>query len=460
METRRISITRIVALASALAIVVALPAPGAGASVPTATHPLSGTESAAGHTVTWTIDGAFPVPADRPDLLAYPYDGVIYPGSTVTLSGSETFTLGAGLVTNLDMTASLGYMMDAKDTATLRKTVSAGTYTLPFNLKLKVARSRAVDDKPADAAAPLNTVQALVDSRNCNDNGVCDGPEVIMYLALLPGRAPKVDRIPPTVKAEPTHKIITLGHEVPAGYKAYDSDGPVKVHADLYSGGEIVASAATADFVPSGKEGTIRFPAQTGGNGPFYYCLWAEDKAGNHSPGEPKSACAWLSREVPLVNVSNGCGTAAWGSGLEWLQNALGDTRTYGSTTVQIRPACNVHDAAYLGATVYNEFTKRVEDFRTTTRKQADHEFLDNIREICRKSLTGGKKSSQLKDCRNGVGVKGLTTLAGAVIGAMTYYEAVRTFGGVGYDWDATTPGTQQSMPSSTQPRGGGRNGS
>ena len=459
MNSRRIPVARIVALACAFAIAVTLPAPTAGASIPMATHPLSGTESAAGHTVTRPIDGAFPVPADRPDLLAYPYDGVIYPGSTVTLNGSESFTLGAGLVTNLDMTASLGFMMDAKDTATMRKTVSAGTYTMPFNLKLKVARSRTIVGKPGAPAAPLNTVQALVDSRNCNDDGGCDGPEVIMYLALLPGKAPKVDRIPPTVKAEPTHRVITLGHEIPAGYKAYDSDGPVKVHADLYSGGDLVASAVTPDFVPSGKEGAVKFPAATGGNGPFYYCLWAEDKAGNHSPGEPKSACAWLSREVPLPNVSNGCGTAAWGTGPEWLQNALGDTRTYGNATVQIRPACNVHDAAYLGATVYNEFTKRVEDFRTTTRKQADHEFLDNIREICRKSINGGKKSS-LQDCRNGVGLRGLTTLAGAVIGGMTYYDAVRTFGGVGYDWDATTPGTQQSMPSSTQPKGGGRNGS
>jgi hypothetical protein len=233
----------------------------------------------------------------------------------------------------------------------------------------------------------------------------------------------------------------------------------VKVHADLYSNGTVVASQVTPDFDRSGKEGVLRFPAEIGGNGPFYYCLWAEDKAGNRSPGEPKSDSAWLSREVPLVNVSNGCGTGAWGSGLEWVQNALGDTRTYGPTTVQIRPACNLHDAAYLGATVYNEFTKKVEDFRTTSRKQADREFLESIRSICKKALKGAKNRTQLNDCRNGVDLKGMTTLADAVIGGMTYYAAVRNFGGVGYDWDSTTPDTQQSMPGSTQPRGGGRNG-
>jgi len=442
-----------------IAVIAALPAPGAAASARAAAHPLSGTESSAGHTVTWSIGGAFPVPADRPDLLAYPYDGVIYPGSTVTLSGSETFTLGAGLVTNLDMTASLGFMMDAKDTATLRKPVSAGTYTLPFDLKLKVPASRSAVGKSGAPAAPLNTVQAMVDSRNCNDNGVCDGPEVIMYLALLPGKAPKTDRIPPTVRAVPTHHVVTLGHQIPAGYKAFDSDGSVKVHADLFSGGDLVGSMATSGFVASGHEGVLRFPAATGGTGPFFYCLWAEDKAGNHSPGEPKSDCAWLSREVPLVSVSNGCGTAAWGTGPEWVQNALGDTRTYGPATVQVRPACNVHDAAYLGATVYNEFTKKVEDFRTTSRKQADREFLDNIRAICAKALKGPANRAELRDCRNGVGLKGLSTLNGAVIGGLTYFDAVRTFGGVGYDWDATVPGTQQSRPSSTVPHGGGRNG-
>jgi hypothetical protein len=120
-------------------------------------------------------------------------------------------------VTNLDMTASLGFMMDAKDTATMRKTVSAGTYTMPFSLKLTVPRSKAIEAKVTAPGAPLNTVQAMVDSRNCNDDGACDGPEVIMYLALLPGKAPNVDRIPPTVKAEPTHNIITLGHQIPAG---------------------------------------------------------------------------------------------------------------------------------------------------------------------------------------------------------------------------------------------------
>ena len=108
MNSRRIPVARIVALACAFAIAVTLPAPTAGASIPMATHPLSGTESAAGHTVTWTIDGAFPVPADRPDLLAYPYDGVIYPGSTVTLNGSESCTRVAGPATNPETTASSG----------------------------------------------------------------------------------------------------------------------------------------------------------------------------------------------------------------------------------------------------------------------------------------------------------------------------------------------------------------
>lgn len=465
MNGSRSSLGRIVALMGALALLAALPGPAASAVAPSATHPLSGTESLAGHTVTWTIGGALPVPANRPDLLAYPYDGVIYQGSTVTLSGSETFTLGAGLVTNLDMTASLGFMMDAKDTKTMRKTVSAGTYTMAFDLTLKVPRS--ADGKAPGAPAVLNTVQALVDSRNCNDDGGCDGPEVIMYLALLPGKAPNVDLIAPTVRAQPFRGIVRTGKPVPAGYRALDSGSGIKVHADLYSGGALVASEATSGFVPSGREGTVRLAYPTGATGPFFYCLWGEDKAGNRSPGDPTSDCAWLSVEVPIGLVSNGCGTNAWGSLLEWTQNTLGDTRTYGGKTVEVKPACDLHDAAYVGATVFDTFQGKVVDLRTTSRKQADRTFLSDIRDICAGELKGAKHRADLTTCRNGVDLKGLAAVLGTggaqaaakVIGGQTYEEAVRTFGGVGYDWDATQPGTQQSMPSSTDPKGGGRNG-
>jgi hypothetical protein len=468
MTLRRNRILGITAMIGTLALLAPLSAPGAGAIIRTATHPLSGTESSAGHTVTWTIGGAFPVPADRPDLLAYPYDGVIYQGSAVTLSGSATFTLGAGLVTNLDMTASLGFMMDAKDTATLRKPVSAGTYTMPFNLKLKVPRSRSVDAGGSAAAAPLNTVQAMVDSRNCNDNGVCDGPEVIMYLALLPGKAPKIDRTPPTVRADPHKGIIRVGRPIPAGYRAYDTEGPVRVHADLYSGGTLVASQDTPDYVRSGHNGTLKFPYVAGVKGPFYFCVSGVDKAGNPSPGGTKSDCAWLSVEVPLDVVANGCGTAALGEVPEWAQNVLGNTRTYGSTTVQVSPACDLHDAAYAGSTVFDKFQGRRVDFRTMSREDADDKFLADIREICKTELKGAANRTDLTKCKNGIPLKylqplalsGLTVFTGLnTVGAMTYKEIVRTFGGVGYDWDVTTPDTQHSMPAGTEPRGGGRKG-
>jgi hypothetical protein len=468
MNSRRNPLSRILALIGAFAVVVALPTPGVEASVPAATHPLSGTESSAGHTVTWTIGGAFPVPASRPDLLAYPYDGVIYQGSSVTLSGSETFTLGAGLVTNLDMTASLGFMMDPKDTATLRKTVSAGTYTMPFNLKLKVPRSRSAGGTVTAPAAPLNTVQAMVDSRNCNDDGVCDGPEVIMYLALLPGKAPKVDLVPPTVRADPHQGVIRLGDQIPVGFHVFDTEGPVKVHADLYSGGTIVASKDTPGYVPSGHHAKLMFAPVAGVKGPFYYCVSGVDKAGNPSPGKEKSDCAWLSVEVPLETVANGCGTAALGTGLEWVQNVLGNTRTYGTTTVTVSPACDLHDAAYAGSTVYDTFQGKPVDFRTMSRKEADDKFLTDIRHICQTELKGSVHRAELTLCKNGVPLKvlqplvlsGLTVFTGLnTVGAMTYREIVRTFGGIGYDWDATTPDTQHSKPTLTEPRGGGRNG-
>jgi hypothetical protein len=205
VNSHRTRLGRTIAGIGVFAVIGTMGAPPAGAGPIGATHPPSGTESAAGHTITWSLGGVFPVPADRADLLAYPYDGVIYQGTTVTFSGSAEFALGPGLVTNLDMTASMGWMMDAKQTATLRKAVGPGNYSLPFNMTLKIPAARSAEGAKAAPAAPLNAIQAMVSSRNCNDNGVCDGPEAIMYYALLPGQRPKapVDRIAPTVKAIP-----------------------------------------------------------------------------------------------------------------------------------------------------------------------------------------------------------------------------------------------------------------
>lgn len=121
MTSRRDRLSRVFALIGALAVVIALPAPLAGASVPAAPHPLSGTESSAGHTVTWTISGAYPV---------------------------------------------------------------------PFDLKLIVPRSRSVAETVTAPAAPLNTVQAPIDSRNCCPDG----------------------------------GIIRIGTQIPAGYRVFPLD--------------------------------------------------------------------------------------------------------------------------------------------------------------------------------------------------------------------------------------------
>ena len=460
-------VTGTVAVVGALAMVFSGPVPSAGVTTGIVTHSLSGTESEAGHTITWSIGGVSPVPADRADLLAYPYDGVIYLGDTVTMAGSAEFTLGAGLVTNLDMTASMGWMMDAKDDETLRKTVSAGTYSMPFNFTLKVPRSRS-GSRPAADGALLNAIQAMVTSRNCNDDGVCDGPQAIMYIALLEGKGSGGDRIAPHIRAIPHKGIIGIRSQVPAGYLVSDSGGRSKVYADLYSHGELVASRFTKGTVASGTQSSLMWPASVGGKGPFYYCVWAEDAAGNRSPGAPRSSCAWLSREVSIDKVSTGCGTDAWGPTAEWLQNSLGDERRYGSTTVKIRPACNVHDAGYAGVTVEDPFSGHVVDFREWSRADVDRKFMADVRSICRKALNTPKERADRTTCMNGIALTDLKIMAllpaGIAvgmpqIGALTYYEAVSTHGGVGYDWDASIPGTQQAMPTSTDPRGGGRNG-
>ena len=194
------------------------------------------------------------------------------------------------------------------------------------------------------------------------------------------------------------------------------------------------------------------------------------DKAGNPSPGGAKSDCAWLSVEVPLEVVGNGCGTAALGEVPEWVQNVAGqhphvrDDHCSGESGVRPARCCLCSGRPSSTSSRAREWTSA-----PCRASEADDKFLADIREICKTELRGAANRADLTKCKNGIPLKylqplalsGLTVFTGLnTVGAMTYKEIVRTFGGVGYDWDVTTPDTQHSMPAtSTEPRGGGRKG-
>jgi hypothetical protein len=457
------------------------PAATADAAVPVSTAmaappPLSGTVSLYGHTITYATGGVSAVPAGHPEWAAYA--GVVPVGGTVTLSGSIDFVSPGGL-TYLTMWASLngqGGPMPPDKEVYKKAAATTGTYTMPFSFS-----------EPATASS--EAVAAGMSSRNCNDSMVCGGPEILMYIKVVPKgtalskppkpkpEAPKpvVDTKAPTVRALASDAIIRKGHTIPARFTVTDDSGKAVMHAVLFSGGDAVPGSEyvskglrTAD----GRVWKTSWPASTGGKGPFFFCVWAVDAAGNTSKGAPKSSCAWISREVPIATVSNGCGTDGYGPAAEWAQNWFGNTRYYGGILtsyrgfpVTVKPACDVHDAAYAGVTVFDYSTGRVVDFRKMGRKAIDQKFLKDIRDICRTELTTHAQRKYLTTCLNGTTVDGLLAIFavsggsfGAVegqIGAMTYKEMVRRFGAVGFDTDVTIPGTQQGETLKSNPAGG-----
>ncbi len=93
-------------------------------------------------------------------------------GQAVTFSGSASFSIGKGYVTNLSQQASL----TGAQSVSFSKRVGEGTYPLPFNLTVT---------PQAPPAGETHSLTATVSSRNCNDSGVCAGPSVTVNIAIV-----------------------------------------------------------------------------------------------------------------------------------------------------------------------------------------------------------------------------------------------------------------------------------
>ncbi len=443
-------------LAVSAAVVLIVGTTPAAADATLSGTALSGTEEYVGHTLTWSTGGAGAAPADLGS-----YDGVVPAGATVTFTGSASFSLGPG-VTNLSQSASLS----GTDGASFSQRVGEGTYTLPFRLTT-VAPKADETDKAGDV---IGSLSASVSSRNCNDYGLCGGPTISLSLAVV---ATSSDTEPPVLSLEKRPGIYANSkhkgvHDFPLKltFALSDNSGQAFAAMRLYSGGTPVRTATTKGYVKNGRY-TLKITKTPSGAGPFFWCAQAKDKAGNYSA----LRCKWLSIAVPISRANvNGCGTAGYGETLEWLQNYFGDVREYGyaedRTAVRLRNACNIHDAAYNGITIYDALDKRYVDFRRWTRLQIDEKFRADIRGLCRRELSTPKRMAPyLRTCQNGVGLtgflamislKGLSAVEDA--GANTYFDMVRAYGGVGFDADVTEPGIQPQRPAQTVPPGGARN--
>jgi hypothetical protein len=383
-----------------------------------------------------------------------------------------SYTIGAGGVTNLTQSASLS---GAASSVSFSQRVGEGSYTTPFSLTTVAPKvPKGWSGKAGDV---IGTITAAASSRNCNDSGMCGGPSITLNLAVVAGlsgtptgtgAAPApADRTKPVVTIRKTSKVYGIGARIPVTFSVTDNSGKASWLAFLYSGGTPVAKGSSGGLVPA-HGGQIRreWGREGGGSGPFYYCIQAADAAGNSSDIE----CQWVSAAVPVSPISNGCGTAELGPTAEQYQNYYGDTRTYGygpdAFTVIVRNACNVHDAAYAGATVYDPIDKKTYDFRTWSRSRIDTHFRDDIRAICKRQVGNSvRRQDILRTCLNGVSFANLLALAanvgpakaGESVGANTYLDIVRSRGGVAYDADVTVPGIQTTTPTSTLPAGGAR---
>ncbi len=194
---RRSAVAGVVA-ATAVVILGALTVhPDAGASPRVRVVPLdvSGSFDADGHTVTYNLSG---VEVDPATDVEYHHSGTVV-SDTVTLSGSASFTIGEGLVTNLGMSASLSAaggesVSESWPPEGVDGRVGDTTVDFPFSLTVTIPPPSTTTTSPfgpdpfatttttpgatTTTTPPYSTVAFSVSSQNCNDVGVCGGPVI------------------------------------------------------------------------------------------------------------------------------------------------------------------------------------------------------------------------------------------------------------------------------------------
>lgn len=187
---------RLLGVVLAVIALLAAAAPGAAAQ---GEKPFSNTvKPGNGHVLTYSLTGVEAVPAGEKALEGL--DGIIRGAATVTFSGSMTFSIGAGAVTNLSMSASLsGDRLESQTVKWTDPTPEDGAFygpstaTLPFTLTAKIVLPPppttsdpfATATTSSAALAPVGRVSVSAETRNCNDSGVCDGAGISFSLAVV-----------------------------------------------------------------------------------------------------------------------------------------------------------------------------------------------------------------------------------------------------------------------------------
>ena len=277
------------------------------------------------------------------------------------------------------------------------------------------------------------------------------------------------DTSAPTIQFVEDNTITPLGQLIHTVFYVYDDSGKATFFVRLYSDGALVyPDSSNAMGTISGYPNMYTFQPVANQKGPFYICVVATDASGNSS-GE-FSNCRWRSIEVPIDNVSNGCGAQKGGWLGTKIQNSLIDDMYFPKSAqkadprkspnafymVNVRPACDNHDAGYQGSTIKDRVSGNYIDTRKMTRAMVDEKFRTDIIILC--------KRAKLPKITEGICVAGpkfslakvpLYFSGSILMGAYTYSTAVSAVAWDGYDTNSTSPGIQNLVPQSTQPAGG-----
>ncbi len=270
-------------------------------------------------------------------------------------------------------------------------------------------------------------------------------------------RVVPADATPPRVILLPFKGFVRASQGFVIEYSVTDDSRRAKVTTTLMSDGSVVLQQTSPVPTPArGRAVRQTITPPSGSPGPFYMCVSATDPTGNASVDAPLSACRWLSVQVPLALVSNGCGGAQWGAWAASAQNWFLNEQEYGGIPVSFTRACDAHDAGYSGVTVFDPFRRRLIDYRTWSRARVDAQFFDDIGTLCRRRLAGRVRPSELHSCVSGPRLSAVESLF-TTPGASAYYHGVRDQARDAYDANATVPGVQTEVPNLTIPAGGAR---
>jgi len=261
-------------------------------------------------------------------------------------------------------------------------------------------------------------------------------------IASAPTTKPK-DTKPPVVRAfdEGFTKRRTVSG---LAYSVKDDSGRATTHLTLYEGGVKITARQRQNEKATGHRSSWPIPMAADLRGPMYFCVWAQDAAGNHSKDAPMSDCGWISLIARVNDVSNGCGGAQWGPFWENVQNFFLNSQTYGDFKASFRDACNAHDAGYGGFTITDPITDRPTGFRTWTRSRVDDKFRADIQRLCSHYIRGNTQKARVaRDaCKFGPHLS-LSVPFTDTAGATAYYEGVRAYAKEAFDADLMAPGTQ-----------------